>query len=280
VTVSERLQELQWALELELGRQHRLKQPRLSEGLGKALARYPGANLRGRVAELRELLGVEDAAALMQSTPVLLVMAQPRDVPARLDAWAAAFGTDRKAVVWLCSRTNSAGKVLQHDARNTRQKVEALCSVMQGPLQLLEVCATCPHVLAVDPAEVLPRAAALGAGLGLDAAGVAELCQRSPNCLMAPSSTVVAAVEAVRDAAEVTREEAVRMCVRCPCVLQRSPANTAAKARALKQLLGLRGGDLGECMVRPQPWQSYCGRGGLHQMLRDCNVQMVWLPAL
>jgi hypothetical protein len=163
-------------------------------------------------------------------------------------------------VVRLCSRTNSAGQVLQYDARNTRQKVEALCSVMQlGPLQLLEVCATCPRVLNVALEEVLPRAAALGDGLGLDTAGVAELCWRSPGFLMVPSSTVVAVVEAVQDAAEVTREEAVQMCLRCPSVLATSPAATAATARALKQLLGLQGGDLGGCMVRPQPWQQWEG---------------------
>jgi mTERF len=247
---SARVEELQQAVELELG----VRLAHVPAGLGKVLGRYPGMDLRGRVRGLQEAVGREDAAALLQSHPPLLLYVHPSKVPARLDALAAAFETDRKAVVRLCSRIKGAGAVLQVQPHKAQQRVEALCSVLQlGPQELLELCAKSPLVLAVDPDSVLARAAALGEGLGLDTAGVAELCRRRPSCLMVQSSSVVAVVEAVGEALEVAREEAVQLCLRCPFVVQRAPASIAAKGRALKQQLGLQGGDLANCMVRQPP---------------------------
>jgi mTERF len=244
------VEELQQAAELELGE----RLAHVSAGLGKELATYPGMDLRGRVRGLKEVVGREDAAALLQSTPALLLHVRPSEVPARLDALATAFRTTRKAVVRLCSRTKGAGVVLQMLPHKTQHRVDALCSVLQlGPQKLLDVCHTSPKVLTVDPDRVLARAAALGERLGLDTAGVAELCRRDPSCLGVPPETVVAVVEAVRAALGVSREEAVQLCLRCPSVIHRSPANIAGTGRALKQQLGLQGGDLGECMVRHHP---------------------------
>jgi hypothetical protein len=251
---SARVEELQQAVQLELGE----RLARVPAGQGKELAACPGTDLRGRVRGLKEAVGREDAAALLQSTPAMLLHVHPEEVPARLDALAAAFGTGRNAVVRLCSRNRGAGRVLYMLPHKAQQRVEALCSVMQlKPQELLEVCCNHPSVLAVDPDRVLARAAALGEGLGLDAAGVAELCQRSPRCLMVPARTVVGVVEAVREALGVAREEAVQLCLSCASVFQHTPENIADKARVLKQQLGLQGGDLGKCMVRQPPGLTF-----------------------
>jgi hypothetical protein len=251
---SARVEELQQAVQLELGEQL----AHVSAGLGKELAACPGTDLRGRVRGLKVAVGREDAAALLQSTPALVVNVHPSEVLARLDALATAFGADRKAVVRVCSRTKGAGGVLEMLPHKIQQRVEALCSVLQlTPQELLEVCRKYAWVLRVEGDRVLARAAALGEQLGLDAAGVADLCLRSPLCLIVPSSTVVAAVEAVGEALEVPKEEAVQLCLGCPSVLKLSPAHIMDTARALKQHLGLHGGDLGKCMVRhPAPFIS------------------------
>jgi hypothetical protein len=261
-----RLQELQQAIELELGARHRLQPQQLTRGLGAALAARPEPILRERVRALAAAIGAEPAAALLRSYPRLVVHVRPSEVAPRLDAWAAAFGTDRARIVRLCSRVGSAGFVLQCRPDDARAKVGALCRVLQlGPAQLLELCAKYTRVLMVAPGDVLGRAAALGQGLRLDAAGVAELCCVRPACLASPSSSVMEAVEAVRVALGVPREEAVEVCVGCPSLLGKSATSILAKARALKQHLGLEGRDLVKCMVRRRlPFDAACATAARH----------------
>jgi hypothetical protein len=247
-----RVEELQQAVKMELGE----RLTHVPAGLGHLLAEETWLELRGRVRGLKEAIGREDAAALLQSHARLVVRVHPSEVQVRLDALAAAFETDRKAVVRLCSRTKSAGSILEMHPHKTQQRVEALCSTMQlGPQKLLELCGKYTFVLAVEPDIVLARAAALrdGLGLELDRSQVAQLCYRCPNCLMLPTGTMVAAVEAVTEALEVPREVAVRLCLRCPSVFQITPGNIADKARALLQHLGLHGMDFEKCMVRHPP---------------------------
>jgi hypothetical protein len=246
------VEELQQAVQLELGE----RLAHVYAGLGNELARKSRMDLRGRVRGLKEAVGREDAAALLQSYPALLLYVHPSEVPARLDALAAAFGMDCKGIMRLCSRTKGAGMVLCMRPHKTQQRVQTLCSVLQlKPQELVEVCYKYPGVLVVAPGMVLARAAALGEGLGLDAAGVAELCRRSPKCLKVPTGTVVGVVEAVREALEVPREEAVQLCLRCPSVFELSPATIATKAGELKQHLGVQG--LGKCMVRHHPVDNH-----------------------
>ena len=246
------MEELQQAIELELGKQHRLE--KWPTRLGTDLAQCPGIDLRARVAALKEVVGLEEAATLLKQHPSLLVRVHPAEVPARLDAIAAAMGTDRKAILGLCTRVKGAAMILQMLPNRTAERVEALCSVMQlTPKELLKKCTKCAIVLRVEPGAVHSRAAALGDGLGLDAAGVAELCRRSPACLIVPSSTVVAAVEAVQVALGVCREEAVQLCLGCPSLLQQSPGSVGAKARELTKHLGLQGEGFAKHMVRQQP---------------------------
>jgi hypothetical protein len=244
------MEELQEALEAELGRQHRLKDSQLSAALGKVLAVHSAADLGARVRKLRVAVRQEEAAALLHSCPYLVVQVDPSDVPARLDALAAACGTGRAAVIALCSRTKSAARLLTMHPGNTQRKVEVLCSILQlGPEELLEKCCKYPRVLQVKPGDMLARAAALGTGLGLDAEEVAELCRQNPDCLGASPGAVNAAVEAVMEALEVSREEAVQLCLRHPAVLQKSASTIVDNANALKGHLGQQG----VSMVRRPP---------------------------
>jgi hypothetical protein len=237
-------------MELHLGKQHRLN--KWPPSLGKVLARCHGIEFNERVLGYMVAVGLEAAAALLKQHPFIVVNVDPSDLPARLDALAAALGTDRKTILGLCTRIKGAAQMLQMRPERTAERVEALCHVMQlAPEQLLKKVAKHALVLSVDPAAVRRRAAALGEGLGLDTAGVVELCRRSPQCLMAASSKVGAVVEAVQMALKVPREEAVRLCLKWPAILHRSPASVKAKAEVLKQQLRLQGGDLGSYMVRP-----------------------------
>jgi hypothetical protein len=88
------------------------------------------------------------------------------------------------------------------------------------------------------------------AALGLATTQVAELCRRRPTCLMVPSITVVAVVEAVRVELGVDMEVAAQLCVGRPSVFEASPAAIAATSGALKQHIGLQGMGLERCMVR------------------------------
>jgi hypothetical protein len=261
---SARVEDLRQAAELELG----ARLSHVPAGLGNELARSPRVDLRSRVRGLKNAVGREDAAALLQSHPALLVHVFPSDVPPRLDALATALQADREAVVRLCSRTKGAGRVLEILPHKTQQRVDAVCSVLQlKPRELLELCDTYPSVLRVGPDMVLARAAALDERLGLDRAQVAELCRQFPLCLQVRSSTVVATVEAVQDAAGVAREEAVRLCLRCPSVFSRSSTSVAATARALQQHIGLQGEEFEKCMVRLHPVGPYLCGGSLANVL-------------
>jgi hypothetical protein len=236
-----------------LGAQHRLQLAK-PEGLAAVLATLHGVNLRERVEMCKAEVGVEAAAALLRSYPCLVVGVHPSDIAPKLDALAVAFRTDRRGALHLCSRVKAAARLLCMQLDNTQQKVEVLCSILQlEPEELFKKCCKYPRVLTVDPGDMRARASALGGGLGLATAKVADLCRQDPSCLAVPPGTVVAAAEAVREALGLPREEAVQLCLSTPAVLHKSASSIAAKAKALKQHLGLQGRDLGKCMVRPHP---------------------------
>jgi mTERF len=220
------------------------------------------------VGALKAAVGLEEAAALLRSYPYLVVGVHPSEATDRLDALAAAFRTDRKGVIGMCSRVKSAARLLSMHLGNTQQKVNVLCSILQlEPGELFSKCCTHTWVLHVAPGKMLTRAVALGEALGMGREQVARLCLQYPECLTVPPGTVVAAVGAVREALGVSREEAVQRCIQSnPAVLRRSASSITAKAEALKQHLGLRGGDLGKCMVRPH----LGGLGGI-----PCVLQVV-----
>ena len=172
-----RVEELRQAIELELGGQYARKfKP--SAGLGKTLARYT-MDLRERVGQLRDATSSEDAAALVLSTPEVLVRVHPSQVPIRLDDLAEVFGVGRKAAVHLVSKNRSGGRALMAagGVEVFRQRVKALCHVLQvDRKQLYTICLNYPRVLCVNPEVVPVRAAALGESLGVDAAQVGDVC--------------------------------------------------------------------------------------------------------
>ena len=246
-----RLEELQQAIELELGKQHRLA--KWPKGLGKVLAIHHRVDLRLKVEGLKVAVGLQEAAALLWSEPDLVVTVKPSDISPRLDSLAAALGTDRKGALGLCTRTKASAKILQMQPSRAEEIAEVLCSALQlGRKQLLQLCCKYPMVLVVDPAVVHSRAAALGQELGLDTAQTAQLCQKSPGILKVPTSTVVAVLEAVQVVLGLPRKEAVQLCLRNPSVLNKCPADVSATAAALMLHLGIQGKDLGERMVRHQ----------------------------
>jgi hypothetical protein len=211
-----------------------------------------GTSLRARVRGLNAAVGLEEAAALLRSHPALLVDVHPLRLPARLDALADVFRADRAAVMRLCSTTRGSAQVLCLLPYLTGRRVKLLCDTLQLDRgALLALCCKYPLVLNVGPDEVLARArAALRGGLGLGPASVARLCRRHPTCLLVRPDTTLAAVEVVRVAFDMRREEAVRLCLRNPSVLQRSAGSIADKAAVRKQLLGLPSGDLSKYLVR------------------------------
>jgi hypothetical protein len=246
-----RCEELQQALEVELGSEHRLRPSQLTVGLERALARCRGIVLRERVAALRQVVGLEVAAAMVHSYPFLLLHVVPSDIPNRLAALTGAFGVEPKDSIGLVCGRPGAAAILKMVPAHAYAKVETLCAVLRVDQKVVfDICTQYPRVLTADHQGMRLRVAALGDALGLTTQQVADMCKRCPSCLSVDPNNAAEVCEAMAAALEVERSEAAQLCFNIPSLLSKQPAKVAEVASWLKQHLGLTCGDLDIYLVR------------------------------
>jgi hypothetical protein len=258
-----RCEELQQALKAELGSEHRLKASQLTAGLERELARHPNIVLKDRVAELRHVVGLKDAAAMVHSYPALLVYVAPPVIPGRLAALGGAFSAEPDSIIALVSENPGAAAVLNRIPESAEAKVKALCAAPRvSRKELLKICIQNVRVLTADHRGMPARLAALGDTLGLTPEQVADMCKRSPSSLLVDPSNAAEVCEATAVALEVERSEAALLCFKIPSLILKQPTKVAEVARWLKQYLGLTCWDLDRYLVRfgslPQQFCMLC----------------------
>jgi hypothetical protein len=246
-----RCEELQHALELECGSQYRLKASQLTAGLERALASRPRIVMRERVAELRNAVGLEVAAAMVHSSPFVLLYVTPSDMQDRLDALGDAFDAEPDRIMAMVSRTPCAAGVLHHAGDSAKAKVATLCAVLRvDRKELLDICTKNMRVFKADHRGMALRLATLGDVLGVTPEQVIDMCKRCNRCITADPSNAAEVCRVVAAALEVERSEAAQLCFNNPSLLTHPPAKVAEVARWLKQHLGLTCWDLDRYLVR------------------------------
>jgi hypothetical protein len=248
---SSRCEELQQALEAELGSQHRLKPSQLTVGLERALTACNGIDLQARVAELRDAVGLEVAAAVVHSYPFMLAQVAPSDIPGRLDALGGAFDVAPDIIVAMVSGTPGAAGVLQHTVVVIKAKVATLCAVLLvDQKELLDICTKNMRVFSADHRGMALRLATLGDVLGVTPEQVADMCKRCNPSITVDPSNAAEVCRVVAAALEVERSEAAQLCFNNPSLLITPPAKVAEVARWLKEHLDLSCEDLDTYLVR------------------------------